>query len=145
MLLYTYAVASALIVGFLITRARDLSLTAIDRQFLQLFAGVTFAGLASRAAGLIEGSDVPTILTRDTFLFAAVMSCVRVPLAGTWLLGLLGLGLGVMSTVWPQVARYVHMAYLDVVVLGAMLDITREARQFARTPAPPSASVRPPR
>jgi hypothetical protein len=130
---------------YLAFRARDLAVTAIDRQFLQIIVGISLAALASRGAGIIRGEDVPTILTRDTFLFATVFAVVRVPMRGTLVLGLVGLGFGVVSAAWPQLARYLHMALVEFVVLGVLIDIVLEARRFASTPAPAAVSLRPPR
>ena len=143
-LLYTSLGTTVMLAVYLAFRARDLAVTAIDRQFLQIIVGMSLAALASRSAGILRGEDVPTILTRDTFLFATVFAVVRVPMRGTLVLGLVGLGFGVMSAAWPQLARYLHMALVEFVVLGVLLDILLEARRFARTPAA-APTTRPPR
>ncbi|MEZ4324966.1 MAG: serine/threonine-protein kinase [Polyangiales bacterium] len=144
-LLYPFLAATFLMAGYLASRARDLAFTAVDRQFRQVMAGLLVSLLVSRVAGVLGGQDVPTILARDTFVFSAVLTVLRVPLRGTFALGVVGLGLGLASLVWPALARYLHMALVELVVLGAAVDLTLEARHFARTPAPPSTSERPPR
>jgi hypothetical protein len=119
--------------GYVALRGRDLDLTAIDRQFAQAVVGTMIAGLVSRVAGVIEGADVPTIMMRDTIVMGAILLCVRVPLRGARVMGLVGLGAGLVSAYAPELARYLHVAFVEVAVLGALIDLRRESRAIATT------------
>ena len=119
--------------GYVALRGRDLDLTAIDRQFAQAVVGTMIAGLVSRIAGVIEGVDMPTIMTRDTMIMGAILLSVRLPLAGVRVMGLVGLCLGLVSAYAPGLARYLHVAFVEITVLGVLIDLLMESRAIATT------------